>query len=71
MVTQNEMILKHLKDYKMVNQNIARELYGCNRLASRINDLRNNGHNILTETIKTTNRFGVKCSYANYKFLGE
>lgn len=64
--SQNEMILCHLKE-SFINDNIAREEYGCRRLAARISDLRNNGHIIRTINRTTINRFGKKCSFAEYK----
>jgi len=63
--SQAEMILSHLK-HKPISDTVAREEYGCRRLASRINDLRNNGYSIETVTKKTVNRFGRKCTYAEY-----
>lgn len=65
-MNQCEMILNHLKTFSVINDTIARKEYGCRRLASRINDLRNQGYEILTETQKTKNRFNQKVSYANY-----
>tara|TARA_R110002020_G_scaffold325078_2_gene540698 strand:- start:77 stop:295 length:219 start_codon:yes stop_codon:yes gene_type:complete len=64
--SQNKMILSHLK-CEPINDSIARDEYGCRRLASRINDLRNQGHKIETISKKSINRFGKKCSYAEYK----
>tara|TARA_R100000742_G_C4218092_1_gene42619 strand:+ start:391 stop:609 length:219 start_codon:yes stop_codon:yes gene_type:complete len=64
--SQNKMILSHLKS-EPINDSIAREEYGCRRLASRINDLRNQGYEIETIIRNSINRFGKKCSYAEYK----
>jgi hypothetical protein len=47
--TQNEMILKHLREHKCIMPLEALNLYGVYRLASRINELRQDGHNIETE----------------------
>ena len=72
--SQNKMILSYLESKhwfsgsrKVINDNIAREKYGVRRLASRINDLRNQGHDIKTITKKSIKRFGKKCSFAEYK----
>ena len=51
-MTQNEEILEHLKS-KPITQMDALLLYGCFRLASRINELRGMGHNIETRNKRT------------------
>jgi hypothetical protein len=43
------MILDHLKKHKCIMPMEALNLYGVYRLASRINDLRADGHNIDTQ----------------------
>jgi len=43
---QNRRILKHLQAGETITQIDALELFGCFRLASRINDLRRAGWNI-------------------------
>ena len=43
--------------------------YGCFRLAARINDLRNEGHNIETKTVKFKNRHGESVSVAEYSLV--
>lgn len=48
MRTQNQMILDWLKEGKTLTQLVALGMFNCMRLASRINDLRNDGHDILT-----------------------
>ena len=64
-MTQTEMILSHLQ-HNSINDTVARKKYGCRRLAARINDLRNSGHNIETSIKKSNNKFGKKCTYAEY-----
>lgn len=59
-MTQNAMILKHLKTSN-ISPMEALELYGCFRLASRINDLRQDGLDI--ETIMTTRNGKTFASY--------
>jgi len=48
-MTQTEWILGRLKDGGHITQMDALNGCGCFRLASRINDLRNAGHDIVTE----------------------
>lgn len=40
---------------------------GIYRLAARINDLRNRGHDIECRRVETKNRWGEVCSYAEYR----
>ena len=48
-MTQNNAILEHLKSGKTITPIEALNLYGSFRLAARISDLRQQGHNIVTE----------------------
>ncbi len=50
--TQNSSILYHLENYGSLTAIEALELFACFRLAARINDLRELGHDIQTEFIK-------------------
>jgi hypothetical protein len=47
--SQTEAILEHLKSGKTITPIEALNLYGSFRLAARISDLRQQGHNIITE----------------------
>ena len=47
-MTQCEQILKHLKQGKTLTQVDAFNEYGCWRLAARISDLRQAGHEVVT-----------------------
>jgi len=60
-MSQNEDIIKHLKKGRKLTAIQALNKFGCFRLAARIDNLRNQGHAIITETI----RKGGK-SYARY-----
>ncbi len=51
-MSQNQTILEMLKRGPVTLPE-ARAVANCERLASRINDLRNQGHNIITERFKT------------------
>jgi len=51
-MSQTELILKHLKMYGRITLEQAREKpINCERLAARVGDLKNLGHNIITKTI--------------------
>lgn len=54
-MTQNDEILKHLKEGNEINQLSALERFGCMRLAARILDLRSRGHKIETRIRKGHN----------------
>lgn len=45
-MTQNDQILRHLKRGGTITQLDAMRLYGITRLASRIRDLKDDGHKI-------------------------
>jgi Helix-turn-helix domain len=50
--SQCEMILSHLRSGKTITPLEALNLYQCLSLAQRINNLRNDGHDIKTEMIR-------------------
>jgi len=52
-MSQAERILLALKDGQRITSKESRELFGCERLAARIKDLRLKGHDIRTETVRT------------------
>lgn len=66
-MTQNEMILRHLKTHKRgITQLAAIEKYGCLRLSARISDLRQMGYEIKSEIIPVKNRDGEVCHVVRY-----
>ena len=64
-MTQNEMILNHLRCGLPLTPIDALNRFGCFRLASRISDLRKEGHNIRVEMISRNGK-----TFAEYR-LGE
>ena len=54
-MSQNELVLNHLKEYGSLTSLEAMNLYGISRLAARISDLRARGINIssLDKEVKT------------------
>lgn len=50
-LTQNQQILNHLLEGGNITQLEALMLFNCFRLASRINDLKREGHNIKSKMI--------------------
>jgi len=51
-MSQNQTILKHLKQGLSITPKFALFNFGCFRLAARIKDLRNQGHAIKTVMIE-------------------
>lgn len=66
-MTQTQRILRHLEDYGSITQMDAMQDYGIMRLASRVNDLRREGHPIITEVVEGRNRYGEKTRWARYR----
>ena len=65
-MTQNERILRHLRDYGSISSMEAVQEYGIMRLASRISDLKKAGIPIRREMVAGNNRYGEATSYARY-----
>lgn len=63
-LTQNEAILKYLEHGNSITHLDALMLFGCARLAARIEDLRSMGHNIITETVNQNGK-----SFAKYHLV--
>jgi hypothetical protein len=59
-LTQNDKILSYLEEGNSISPIDALNHFGCFRLASRIHDLRSDGH--LIETVRNAER-----KYAEYK----
>ena len=66
-MTQSQRILEHLRQHGSITQADAIENYGIMRLASRVNDLRREGHPIVTEVVEGRNRYGEKTRWARYR----
>lgn len=49
--SQNKAILRHLKESKTITAYEALQFFGCLRLAARIKNLRDEGHDIATRMI--------------------
>ena len=54
-MSQNSLILQYLKRGKKLTAMTALDRFECFRLASRIHDLRNQGHDIHVETVDLAN----------------
>lgn len=67
-VTQSEKILNFIKTHGSITAKQAYHM-GIMRLASRISDLKRDGHKIKSETVKVKNRDGSHSYVAKYSFL--
>lgn len=67
--TQCNMILAHIKKHGSITSLEAMTKYGIMRCASRINDLRRRGVQIVSETATGENRNGETVRFAKYKLL--
>lgn len=70
-MTQCEKVLRHLEDYGSIDSLTAMSEYGIMRLASRISDLRKDGHPIGSEILCGMNRYGEKTHYSVYRLIKE
>ena len=68
-MSQCEEILTHMQTKGAITALEALDQYGCFRLASRINDLRSDGHAIYTATIELHNGKKI-ASYSLLKTKG-
>lgn len=67
--SQNDKILEHLLTHGFIDRFTARDMYRCERLASRINDLRKQGEPIHTVMRYKTNEDGDPVKWAEYVYI--
>jgi pyruvate-formate lyase-activating enzyme len=65
-MTQNDMILNHLRTNGSITPLQALDLYGIMRLGARIYDLRRQGEQIYRELVAVKNRRGETTMVAEY-----
>lgn len=71
-MSQEEKVLKYIAKHGSITTLDAFMDLGIARLASRVHGLRQKGHDIESEMIPVTNRFGEKVYVSEYKFgMGE
>lgn len=69
-IVKQKLVLAHLRKRPITSLE-AIALYGDTRLSSSIYELRKKGHNIITKTITTRDRWGNKCRVAQYRLIKE
>ena len=67
-MTQKEMIKDHLDREGSITSAEAMSLYGIARLASRIDEMRQDGYAIKSVPIISRNRYGKKIRYTRYEW---
>lgn len=65
-MTQNQMIINHLKEHGAITPLEALREYGVERLASRIHDIRGMKYKVRTNKLAVKNRFGKTTYIAQY-----
>lgn len=65
--SQEERILSFIKRHGKITTLDAFNEIGCSRLSARIFDLRQMGHDIVSERIEVKNRYGEKCYVVAYR----
>lgn len=65
-ITQEYIVLRHLKDFGSLTTWQAIQEYGITRLSARILELRKQGHNIESENITVKNRYGNSTTFSKY-----
>lgn len=65
-MTQEERLLDYLSINPTITSINALNELGIFRLASRVSNLKKQGHNITSRMIPVTNRYGEKCHVSEY-----
>lgn len=68
-LTQREKILQYMVAYGAITPIDAMREFGCMRLATRIFELKQAGHNITTTIESAKNKFGDTVHYARYTLI--
>ena len=68
--TQSQRILDYMYEHGGITQFEALQELGVMRLASRISELKRDGHVIASKMVKVKNRYGETCRVKRYSFKG-
>ena len=66
-VPQKELVLQYMRDFGSITPKEAYNQLCIMRLASRISDLKKDGHKIVKEWETSKNIYGIESTYARYK----
>ena len=69
---QKEQVLAYVRTNGTITHREAEDTYAITRLAAVIWDLKDLGHQFVepTKIIKGVNKFGTKCTWAKYEYIG-
>ncbi|MBP5461914.1 MAG: hypothetical protein J6Y20_07305 [Lachnospiraceae bacterium] len=68
--THRKLILQYMREHKEgIDLNIAWDLFGCSKLATRISELIRMGYHIIKTRVEGYNRHGLKTHWTNYKLV--
>lgn len=65
-MSQNNKILAYLESGKSLTHRQASDLFGCDRLAARIHELKRMGHPIKCNMVERVSRDGITVKFAEY-----
>jgi len=68
-LTQQERIIRHLKDKGSITSLEAMKEYGIMRLTSRVCELKDQGYMIRSEFVSSKNRYNEPVSFSKYSLL--
>ena len=70
-ITQNDKVLRHMKEHGSITTMEEFTEYGITRLAARIADLKASGYAISSAFEVGKNRYGEPVNYARYSLEGD
>lgn len=71
-VTQDDRVLAYMQSHGGITQKVAINEFGAYRLSAIIHRLRHKrGIEIVSENMTEKNRYGDRCTFANYRLTGE
>ena len=68
-LTQQERIIRHLKDKGSITSLEAMKEYGIMRLTSRVCELKDQGYMIRSQFVSSKNRYNEPVSFSKYSLL--
>lgn len=71
MGNRQERVLKYMRDFGSITSMEAFQELGVTRLSAVIFILKEKGHKITSEPMKSVNRYGEKVTFARYKLEDE
>lgn len=67
-MNQTDMVISFILENGSITTLQAFEHFGITRLAARISDIKKAGHEVKSEKVTGTNRYGKKVTYNRYWF---